>query len=128
MASPLRKFYAVIDMLANKIVNLADPTDPQDAATKAYVDDAVVTDNLGDIHKYTEDIVGDGATDTYIINHGFDAAGYTAGQSVVVGVRNDLSPQEQVEVDVDFTDADNVTLEFAPAPELDETFHVTVIG
>lgn len=31
-------FAAILDMLTNKIVNVRDPTNPQDAATKAYVD------------------------------------------------------------------------------------------
>jgi hypothetical protein len=31
-------FAAIVDMLTNKIVNVANPTNPQDAATKAYVD------------------------------------------------------------------------------------------
>lgn len=69
--------------------------------------------------KYAED-VGDGVETAWVVNHDLGT------RDVVVQVY-DAATFEEVVVDVEHTDADNVTLVFAEAPD-EDAFRVVVIG
>lgn len=40
----MRKFWTILDMAGNLITNLATPVNPNDAATKSYVDAKIVNE------------------------------------------------------------------------------------
>lgn len=74
---------ASVDLNSQKIINLLDPTGPQDAASKAYVDSALVTATAGIVWKAPVRV----ATTANITLSGtqtIDGIAVTAGQRVLV--------------------------------------------
>ncbi|MHA7863829.1 autotransporter outer membrane beta-barrel domain-containing protein [Flagellimonas marinaquae] len=100
---------ADVDLDSNRIINVSNPTDVQDAATKFYVDNEI-TNNAADgsetlINAGTDiNITGDGTSGTpYIINSTFTEAQNladvvaidpSAGNSVITDVTDPTNPQD----------------------------------
>lgn len=73
------------------------------------------------IHKYTETIIGDGATTSFLISHGLSTL------DVIVSVY-DTTTNEDVMVDVVRNSTTGVYITFATAPAVSESYRVVVIA
>lgn len=73
------------------------------------------------IHKYTETIIGDGTTTTFLISHGLSTL------DVIVSVY-DLTTNEDVIVDVTRNSTTGVNITFAQAPAVSDSYRVIVIA
>lgn len=72
------------------------------------------------VRKYSENI-GDGAATLYTVHHNF------ATRDLTIQVYENATPYSQVEVDIEHTDSNHVTIKFAQAPSL-EQYRVVIVG
>lgn len=65
--------------------------------------------------------VGNGSSTSFLITHNLDS------RDIMVQVRRNTSPYDQIDCAVEFTSTNSVTLTFASAPATDE-FRVIIVG
>lgn len=77
-----------IDMQGNKIVDLADPTNDQDAATKIYIDQATQFNNFDAASKNSSSGIGAGNSLVNSVDQSSTFYGYNSGTSTTTGILN----------------------------------------
>ena len=83
-------------------------------------DAAGATTNLGFMTRYAA-LVGDGSATSYVVTHSLNT------RDCIVQVRENSGSYEQVQVDVEYTSVNSVTVKFATAPSAN-AYRVIVIG
>lgn len=117
----VKKAYSSLDFLGvNRILNLPNPTNDSDPATKAYVDQAIQNaisqSNLSRV-SFT---IGDGTNTTFTLNHNLGT------RNVVVQAYHATS-YEDVGVSVKRISANAVEISF-PFPPAQNSIVVVIIG
>lgn len=108
------------DLEFKKLVAASNKVSITDNTTDSTVDIDVVVANLGVAAKYTAQIGNNSAT-SIVVTHNLNS------RDVSVTIRETDSPYALVFTDIDFTDANNITVKFAVAPTTNQ-YTVTVIG
>jgi hypothetical protein len=108
------------DLELKKIAAGSNKVTITDNTTNSTLDIDVVVANLGIATKYTT-LVGNGSSTSIVVTHSLNS------RDVSVTIRETTAPYALVFTDCAFTDANNVTLQFATAPTTDQ-YTVTVIG
>jgi len=107
-----------VDLNGQKIINLATPIDPTDAANKDYVDNAIAA--VGATTKYATTI-GDTVATSFLITHNLNTL------DVIVTVRVATGSMFVVYPDIEILTVNTLTISFTLAPDTDE-YRVVVIG
>jgi hypothetical protein len=108
------------DLEFKKLVAASNKVSITDNTTDSTVDIDVVVANLGVAAKYTAQIGNNSAT-SIVVTHNLNS------RDVSVTIRETDSPYALVFTDIDFTDANNITVKFAVAPTTNQ-YTATVIG
>lgn len=108
------------DLEFKKLVAASNKVTITDNTTNDTVDIDVVVANLGVAAKYTTQVGNNSAT-SIAVTHNLNS------RDISVTIRETGSPYTLVFTDIDFTDANNVTVKFAVAPTTNQ-YTVTVIG
>lgn len=107
-----------VDLNGQKIINVATPTDPTDAANKDYVDNAITA--IGATTKYATTI-GDTIATSFLITHNLNTL------DVIVTVRVASGTMFVVYPDIEIETVNTLTISFTLAPDTNE-YRVVVIG